>query len=97
MNNIADGNNNALRRVLAIIKTDVRSTAGKNLRYLMIKTENYSAKELSNYKELYQAIPNNESWRIQMINELIEAKSGDLSIFLSKKEIDNITEFICCE
>ena len=95
--NIADGKKNSLKRVLAAIKTDVRSTTGKNLRYLLLKTKNFCEKEITTQNEPYQVIPINEAWRLQMINELIDAKCGDLSIILTKKEIDDLAEFICCE
>ena len=86
--NIADGKKNSLKRVLAAIKTDVRSTTGKNLRYLLLKTKNFCEKEITTQNEPYQVIPINKAWRLQMINELIDAKCGDLSIILTKKEID---------
>ena len=63
----------------------------------MLKTENFCEKELKRHKEPYEAIPITETWRIQMIKELIDARSGDLSTILTKKEIDDIAEFICCE
>ena len=97
LNSIADGKKNSLKRVLATIKTDVRSTTGNNLRHLMLKTENFCEKELEIHKQPYEAIPITETWRIQMIKELIDARSGDLSTILTKKEIDDIAEFICCE
>ena len=97
LNSIADGKKNSLKRVLETIKTDVRSTTGNNLRHLMLKTENFCEKELQRHEEPYEAIPITETWRIQMIKELIDARSGDLSTILTKKEIDDIAEFICCE
>ena len=97
LNSIADGKKDSLKRVLATMKTDVRSTTGKNLRHLMLKTKNFCIKELWTQKEPYQAIPSSEIWRIEMIKELIEAKSGDLSIILTTQEIDDLAEFICCE
>ena len=97
LNSIADGKKDSLKRVLAIMKTDVRSTTGKNLRHLLLKTKNFCIKELWTQKEPYQAIPSSETWRIKMMKELIDAKSGDLSIILKKQEIDDLSEFICCE
>ena len=97
LSSIADGKKDSLKRVLAIIKTDVRSTTGNNLRHLLLKTKNFSYKELGRQNEPYQAIPSDETSRIQVINELIGTNCGDLSLILNKKEIDDLAEFICCE
>ena len=97
LSSIADGKKDSLKRVLAIIKTDVRSTTGNNLRHLLLKTKNFSDKELGRQNEPYQAIPSDETWRIQVIHELIGTNCGDLSLILNKKEIDDLAEFVCCK
>ena len=69
---------------------DVRSTTGKNLRYLKLKTANFSEKKFDAYEEPYKTIPTNEMWRIPMIEELIEAKNGERSIMLTTTEMDDL-------
>ena len=82
-----------MKYVLAAVKMDVRSTTGKNLRYLKLKTVNYSEKEFDAYEEPYKTIPTKEMWRIPMIEELIEARSVERSIMLTTTEIDDLVEY----
>ena len=85
-----------LKRVLAATKMDVRSTTGKNLRYLMLKTANLTKEELDAYDEPYKVVPAEEIWRIPMIEELVGIRNGERSIELTTSEIDNLIEYACC-
>ena len=76
-------------------QTDVRSTTGRNLRHLMLQTSNFDVKEIDPYGEPYETIPASELWRIELVKDLIAAKSGDVSSILNKDEIEEIAELAC--
>ena len=85
-----------LRCVLDTVKNDVRSVTGKNLRYMKMRTKNFNEKELDDvYDEPYKLIPNEEIWRVAMAKEIIGARCGDISIDISKEELDDIADFVC--
>ena len=95
ISNISDGRKKVLRRVLDIVKNDVRSVTGKNLRYMKMKTKNFDEKELDTYEESYKPISNDDLWRLSMAKEVIDARCGDISLNISKKELDDIADFVC--
>ena len=70
-------------------------TTGNNVRHLTYQ-ELLRGRTLES-KRTIRSDPTNETLRIQMRKELIDAKPGDLFIILAKKEIDGVTEFIYCE
>jgi len=95
VSNISNGKKKALRRVLDLVKEDVRSTTGKNLRHLRMKTVNFNEKELDVYKDPYKPIPSNDTWRISMVKEIMGIRCGDRSTNLSKKEVDDLADYVC--
>ena len=95
VSNIADGGKKVLRCVLDTVKNDVRPVTGKNLRYMKMRTKNFNEKELDVYDEPYKLIPNEEIWRVAMAKEIIGARCGDISIDISKEELDDIADFVC--
>ena len=96
MHSIAEGKKLALKRVLNAILMDVRSTTGKNLRYLMLQTASFRVKEIDVYKEPYKQIPTKEMWRIPLIEEMIATKNNERTIILSIPEMDDLMEYACC-
>ena len=70
---------------------------GKNIRYLRLKSANFSLKDLNVYEKPYKEVPENERWRLSMIKELIDTKQGGKSTILLKKEIDEIVGYVCGE
>ena len=95
VSSIADGKKKVLRRVLEIVKNDVRSVTGRNLRYLKMRTVNFNEKELNVYEKPYRSVPNCEMWRLSMVREIIESRCGGLSMNISKQEVDDITDYVC--
>ena len=91
ISSVAKGKKRTLRRVLDAIKNDVRSTTGKNIRYLRLKSVNFSLKDLNVYENPYKEVPENERWRLSMIEELINTKIDQFN----EKEIDEIVEYVC--
>ena len=82
---------NNMRNVLNEIKYDCRSVTGRNLRNLSLATS-YSDQQVNPY-----CIPNTETWRVALLNEIMEVKSGYMIIAnFTNEEIDSIKEFACC-
>ena len=85
--------------LLNIIKNDVRSTTGFNLRNIMLlfdknKIEEIEENDINNY--IYAPVQSDDEWKIQLVNELINVKYEELVLDnLSKEEVDEIIEFLC--
>ena len=88
----------ALRHLLELVQHDVRLTTGFNLRYIMLLTGMNKVEELEsgNIDHEYHQVENDEKWRINVIEELIDVRLGELSIpGIELKEIEEILENIC--
>ena len=80
-----------MRNVLNIIKDDCRSITGRNLRKLSLTTS-HPDQQVKPY-----CIPNTEMWRVALLNEIMEVKSGNMVIAnFTNEEIDSIKELACC-
>ena len=45
----------------------------------------------------YCMIPDNEKWRIALVGEIMDAKSGIIEVAnFTTEELDTINEFACC-
>ena len=83
-----------LRSMLDLLKNDVRSVTGKNLRYIKLKTGNYALKNLDVYTVPFNEVPEQESWRLTMAQEILATRCGDLPISLSKEEFDELADYV---
>ena len=89
----------ALKKVYLMIRRNVRSVTGNNLRKLMFLVGKNDIGDLcpgdiDGIK--YAPVPNDAEWRIDILNELIDVKYGNSSIgILNKEEIDDIIELVC--
>ena len=74
---VAESQKSVLRNVLNSVKRDCQSVTGRNLRTIMISTE-------KNFKATcdppYCEIPPGESWRVSLIQEILETKHGKLEV-----------------
>ena len=95
VSNIASGSRKVLSTVLNIVKKDVRSVTGKNLRHINLKSNIANDGKVDVFKEPYKAIPKDEQWRIPLAKEIIETKFGNLSLNIAKEELDDILYFVC--
>ena len=62
---------------------------------MKLRTANFKESEIDVYKEPYKAIPPDEMWRVAMAHEIVNTRCGDLSINPSKKELDNLADYVC--
>ena len=92
--NITDGKKKVLRGMLNVIKDDVRSVTGKNLRCIMLNTETFDLQNLDIYAQPYKEVPESELWRLPMAREILATRCGDLSTSLSKEEVDELAEHV---
>ena len=69
----------ALRQLYSIVKSDVRTTTGANLRNILLKTSlsNVDEIDMSTVRQIkYKEIANEDMWRIPIIKEIIDIKYG---------------------
>ena len=93
---ISESRKGVLRNILNVIKNDCRSTTGRNLRKLKLMTSNYDENDIDLEAEPYNAINDNDMWRVGLIQEIIGLKSGDLHLEnLTYEDLDAISEFVC--
>ena len=85
--------------LLQTIRKDARSTTGSNLRNILLLTQKHDSAKLvpSDISELeYVPIDEENKWKINMVNELIDVKWGKTCIEdFSTEEIDDILDNIC--
>ena len=88
-----------IRNLFRTTRSDCRSTTGRCLRKMMLKTNNVSTDciKVSDIKTLpYNVIPTGCTWKIDFVREIQEAKFRVLSIpGLTKEEIELILQEIC--
>ena len=81
-----------------LFSSDQRTKYGRNLRTISdeIKTP---CDELTKYtikkKMTYKAVPDHQSWRTKLVDELLGARFGSLELPLSVAERDAILNFVC--
>ena len=85
-----------MRYLLSIVRNDVRTCTGSNLRMLL--TGRTSTCDLSRSDFEYQRIQESEAWRIDFIKELIEIQQSGLEVEgMQQAEFDEILSYICTE
>ena len=98
---INDSEKPTIRNVFKQVRKECRSVTGRNLRSIMLKTNHdvYNNFDLQfNLKSQYYAIPQEESWRIQVIQEILEAKKGRSTIEnFAVDDLNAILEDVCCK
>ena len=78
--NIEKSGKTALRDLLRIVRNDVRTCTGSNLRRIMLLTGRTSTCDLSGSDFEYHKVPESEAWRIDFIKELIEIQEEGLKV-----------------
>ena len=94
-NYISPSKEEVLRNMLNMAKQDCRSITGRNFRKieLMVNQDGNANPHLPPYC----MIPDNENWRIALVREIMEVKSGILEVAnLTTEELETINELACC-
>ena len=95
---IRESNKSALTNLLRAIQEDCRSRTGSNLRKILVRTTKSNVEDLDaqDITENYQRIPNGCHWKIEMVRECIDCRSGNLTVpGFNRNEIDEIKNLVC--
>ena len=88
----------ALRQLLDIAQSDVRTTTGANLRFIMLLTEKNRIGDLNagNVDFAYHTVIEADEWKIDFVKELIDVKNDNLNVAgMDLDEIEEILEYLC--
>ena len=91
-----------LRQLYSVVKDDVRTTTGSNLRNILLLTSLSSVDDLKPSiadQIKYQVISDRDKWRVPLIQEAIDMKNGVVSLpdGWSFDELEEILEFACTQ
>ena len=87
------------KMLLSLIKYDVRSTTGLNLRKILLQTEKLDVDSLckDDCSSLsYHPTPLEDKWKEAMVNELIEVRGNQIQVEgFETEELETILEHLC--
>ena len=91
---LATSEKKAVQNLYNNVRKDCQSNTGYNLRKIML----HNADLVDDFTKIpYYKLPDHESWRIQIIQEISETKTGKTEIAnFTKEELASIKEFFCC-
>ena len=93
---IRESNKGVIRRILQEIENDCRSTTGRNIRKLRLESNAMQLSDIDIEKVPYREVPEGDQWKIDMVNEIIEMKSGRMEVTnFALGEINDICKFLC--
>ena len=85
--------------LMEIAKKDVRSVTGSNYRNIMLLLGKYSVEDIDKLdadKIDYFSMDENDSWKVECIREIVEAKEGVFEIQgFNPEELDDMLNFLC--
>ena len=95
--NLKNSQKEVLRCTLREIQNDCRSITGRNLRKLRLKDGVSLISRANRDGHPYNDIPKGEEWKIRLVEEMINVKSGLLHVNqLTSDEMDVISKYVCC-
>ena len=96
---IRKSNKSASKFLLETILHDTGSTTGSNLRNILLQTVKTDVSELcpqDAYQLKYHQIPQEEQWRLPFIEDIIEAKNGQMLISnIPDSDLDEMLSVLC--
>ena len=85
--------------MLNVIKDDIRSNTGKNLRGILLQTNKLNVNQLtvSDSQQLkYHPIDENQKWKIKVIKEVLSTRNEELTVDgFSSMELEEILFHLC--
>ena len=80
---IESSNKRSLKMLLDLSKTDVRTTTGKHLRYLMMilgkrSVDDIRAEDIDSLE--YNPIQEDQAWRVSIVKELMEVRERECEV-----------------
>ena len=88
----------ALRNLLNLVKNDVRTTTGSNLRKIMLLSGKNTIKEVldSRLDFEYHKLEEEEVWKEIMLKEIIDIQNEEKTMeALDNDELTDILEYLC--
>ena len=99
LNQIEKSKKQIPKQLLSVIKHDVRSTTGSNLRNILLLTNKNTIEEitLEDIKTIkYNQIEKEDEWKVGFIREVTDIKFNQLEVEnFSKEELDDILSYLC--
>ena len=96
---IQNGSKTVAKVLLNIVKNDVRSTTGSNIKGIlqMMNKESISQINISEIRDqTFAEIPVGSEWRIPVLEELLSVRDGNSEMEnFTNKDIQNMIDFIC--
>ena len=91
-----------LRQLYSVVKDDVRTTTGSNLRNILLLTSLSSVDDLKPSivdQIMYQVISDRDKWRVPLIQEAIDMKNGVVNLpdGWTFDELEEIIDFACTQ
>lgn len=87
--------------MLNLIKDDIRSTTGRNLRGILLQTTKVNVGQLvkSDFQQLkYHPIDDNQKWKTDVITEILEIRNDELVVDgFSIMELEEILSHLCSD
>ena len=87
------------KQLLNLVKFDVRSTTGHNLRKIMLETNRTSVESVKSSdinSVRYHPLNKDEQWKVNLVHELNDLKYGKLELDnFSDEEIEEMISFAC--
>ena len=88
-----------MKEQLECVKDDCQSTTGHNIRKLLLRfgTDRFEDLDVDVMEgHVYKPIPNEEKWRVNIINELIDVRHGIMILpNFGYEEINSYLDFTC--
>ena len=96
-NMISGSKKNAMLNLYNNVSQDCQSTTGYNLRRIMLHSDLTHNKGKYKDQPPYYAVPPNQTWRINLVKELVNINSGRLHLInFSKEDISCLMQYGCC-
>ena len=95
---IKKSSKSSLKQLLEVVKNDVRLTTGHNLRSIMMLAEKNTIEDLEveNADFEYYKLEENEEWKANIAQELIDIRHGGLKVpRMEADELKEILDYIC--
>ena len=87
------------KQMLNVVKRNVKSVTGSNLRQIMLLLEKRYIDEISLFvvdSLIYVPVPDHDVWKINIVKELIQTKHGEMHVDnLNGDEIDDLIVSLC--
>ena len=87
----------SLRNLLRVLEHDTRSVTGRNLRRLLLQSDEHDIQQLISNHGLseFRETPDGEGYRTEFICDLMELRENFSETDISLNEIENMLSFLC--